>query len=91
MKCDECGSLDDVNTISTFWSCGGAGVGFFEWRKFEGEDRKYCQNCESEAFDSCSECGCWIDSDCMFGAEELAGESDFIGHRCPGCKKIMEY
>lgn len=91
MKCDECHEhKDDVLNIAEYWSCGGNNCFHFEWRKFENEELKLCQDCESEMFLSCENCGSEIDCDCIFGMEAFDDNGEYIGHRCPGCKKLIQ-
>ncbi len=91
LKCKECGNLNSVNIIATFWSCGGAHCFDFEFCKFEGENKPLCHDCENNLFHCCSECGDLIDNDCLFGAAEYDDEGNLLGLRCPGCGKFMDY
>jgi hypothetical protein len=93
LTCMECGVKNgngaEVVAIFKFWSCGGRGCGHFEWRKFEGENKPLCQECESKLFFCCDECGTFIDNDCLFGMEEFNEGGEYIGRKCPGCEKII--
>jgi len=90
MNCNECGSTDDVVTITEYWSCGGRGVGDFVWRKIANGNLPLCPDCESEVFLLCDNCGAFVDLDCVHGMEEFNNSGEFLGLRCPECKQFLE-
>ena len=89
LKCDECGTEEDVVVLTKYWTCGGNNCFHFRWDEYENQNLPLCQECESNRFSSCDACGAFIDSDCLFGAEAFDDEGESIGFRCPACGNIF--
>ena len=89
IKCVDCGTKEDVVVLTKYWSCGGNNCFHFMWEKCENLFLPLCQECESNGFTSCDDCGAFIDNNCLSGAEVSDDEGESIGFSCPECRNIF--
>ena len=82
LKCDVCGSADEVRSSKVWWSAWGRSCADFNWAKHPGE-KKLCDDCEQEEWRGCNTCGALIEEEHYGGGylpEDYDG--DYI---CPEC------
>lgn len=93
LVCSECGIVGGVGdaevvVVGEVWSCWGRNCFDFNFSK-HADISALCGECENDEYMYFECCGALVDRDCLYGAEEINDDDEFVGYRCPECETLV--